>query len=464
VTQEGTGKVAISTRTSADPRNVQPVLARTVQLCLGVLRGRQPLHALLQAVGIQLLIAAINILTGVITARALGPQGRGEYTAVSTWPQLLAMLAFSGLGSAIVFRMRRFPELAGRIAGAGLVLGMGHSLLAVAVGVMLLPAFMRQYDAAVVTFAQWCLISAFANSTYMLIKQCFAGIGEFRAFNLANMRPQLLYLIALVLAVATTGITARGAVIAQFATSALAVVTTLPEFVQLARPRVVECLAEARQLMRYVGRAAMMDIVFALSTYADRLVLIPMLPAGELGYYAVAYSFSRIVQLAQPAITSIVFSHMAGRSAAAGKQVHDHAIRFLAAELAAASLLLWVLGEPLLAFAYGPEFAAANGVFRLLVLEASLGALSQLTMQLFLSRDRPGTVSAIQAVVLCFSVSALLTLVPRYGASGAALGLLAAGALRLALLYTSLRTVLKLPLPRMLLTRSDFQYLLGRLR
>ena len=59
-------------------------------------------------------------------------------------------------------------------------------------------------------------------------------------------------------------------------------------------------------------------------------------------------------------------------------------------------MLLWLAGEWLLGFAYGAEFAAAVGIFRLLVLEASLGVLAQVTMQLYLARDRPGLVSAIQ--------------------------------------------------------------------
>jgi O-antigen/teichoic acid export membrane protein len=86
------------------------------------------------------------------------------------------------------------------------------------------------------------------------------------------------------------------------------------------------------------------------------------------------------------------------------------------------------------------------------------------TIQLFLARDRPGIVSTIQVIVLCVSVGALLVLVPRYGAVGAAAGLLIAAAVRWVLLLGLVRFSLKLPLPRLYLRRDDFQYLLGRLR
>jgi O-antigen/teichoic acid export membrane protein len=419
---------------------------------------------MIQAVGTQVFIAAINILTGVITARMLGPQGRGIYTAVTTWPQLLATLAFAGLNSAVVFRMRKVPESVGRVAAGALMLGTAQCLVAIAAGFALLPMLMGKYPAATVSFARICLVSALVNSTYMLIKQSFAGIGAFKQFNLANLWPQLLYLIALLAMLPFGPATANATILALLGTGALAVFTTLPKFLRLVRPQLRGSRAELRQIAAFSTRAAAMDVVFALASNADRLVLIPLLPPGELGFYTVAFSFSRAIQLAQPAIASVVFSHMAGQSASGGQQLHDHAFRFLLAALVAGTGVLWLVGAPLLVFTYGPEFAAANAIFRLLLVEASLGALSQVTIQLFLARDRPGIVSTIQVIVLCVSVGALLVLVPLYGGIGAAAGLLVAAAVRWVLLLGLVRFSLKLPLPRLYLRRDDFQYLLGRLR
>jgi O-antigen/teichoic acid export membrane protein len=435
-----------------------------LRLGANVLQGKRPVFAMIQAVGTQAFIGVINILTGVITARMLGPEGRGIYTAVTTWPQLLATLAFAGLNSAVVFRMRKAPESVGRVAAGALLLGSAQCLVAIAAGFMLLPFFMGHYSAATVGFARLCLVSALVNSTYMLVKQSFAGIGAFKQFNLANLWPQLLYLVALLVMLPFGPVTPIATIVALLGTGALAVITTLPRFVRLVRPRLRGSLAEVRKVASFSTRAAAMDVVFALASNADRLVLIPLLPPGELGFYTVAFSFSRAIQLAQPAIASVVFSHMAGQSAKGGQQLHDHALRFLLAALVCGCVVLWLAGGPLLALTYGPEFAAANVVFRLLLVEAALGVLSQVTMQLFLARDRPGIVSTVQVIVLCVSVGALLVLVPRYGSRGAAAGLLLAGMVRWGLLLGLVRFALKLPPPRLFLRREDFQYLLGRLR
>ncbi len=132
----------------------QRLLALAKRMVASVIRGDRPAFALLQSVGMQVLIAAITMGTGIITARVLGPEGRGVFAAVTTWPQLLATLAVSGLNSAVVVRMRRHPESAGAISAAGLLLSVMTSLLAIGVGVALMPVLMKSYGPSQIFFAQ----------------------------------------------------------------------------------------------------------------------------------------------------------------------------------------------------------------------------------------------------------------------------------------------------------------------
>jgi enterobacterial common antigen flippase len=102
-------------------------------LKMRLLQADRPLFALFQSVGTQALITIINVLTGVMTARMLGADGRGIYTAVSTWPQLFATLAVAGLNSAVVYRLRKSPERRAGITGAALVLCLASALICAAV-------------------------------------------------------------------------------------------------------------------------------------------------------------------------------------------------------------------------------------------------------------------------------------------------------------------------------------------
>lgn len=437
---------------------------RLRQLASSVVRGDRPLFAMFQTMGTQGLILCANLGTGIIMARLLGPQGRGEFSAMSIWPQLLAMLATAGLNGAIVFRMRRNTAESGAVVGAALLVGCAFAMITAAAGVFVIPRLLAQYTAPVILFAQLCLVAVLVNSVSLLIKQSYTGAGQYGRSNFTNLLPQVLHLLILIGFWGFGTLTAQTAVLALLGAGFVGLLLVLPDFVRRIRPRLRGAWRELPALLSFSGRGSLNDVVFTAAFFLDRLVLIPLLSPAQLGLYAVAFSFSRIIQLAQTAVMSVFFSHLSGLDPQQGKHLHDHALRYLLTGMFVACVVLWLTGEWLLTFAFGADFAVANAIFRLLVIEAALSVLSQVSVQLFLAHDRPGVVSTLQVATLVLSLSCLLILVPRYGAIGAAAALLIAGVVRWLALIVAIRQVLGLSLPRLLLNREDLRYMSGKLR
>ena len=342
--------------------------------------------------------------------------------------------------------------------------GTANALVFIGIGVLLLPVFMARYPADVVLFAQACLVTVVLNSTQIVIRQSFAGTGQYWYCNLMHLLPQLFHLLVLVAVVMFDAVTWRAAAIALFSGSGLAVLAMLSPFVRTVGPRLRAAFQELRELAAFSARAAPSGLVATLSLYSDRLVLVPFLPARDLGFYAVAYSFSRVIQFVQPALQSIFLSHMSSQSPHQAEAAHGLAVRFMLVVLTAGCILLSLLGERLLGLFYGAEFAAAIAIFRWLVLEASLNVLAQISVQLYLSRERPGFASVLQTAMLAVSLGALVILVPRHGALGAAVALALTGALRWLALLFALRPVLGVRVPRLWLDRADLRAFAHRIR
>jgi len=57
-----------------------------------------------------LAIAVLSIVTGVVSARLLGPHGRGELAAIQTTPGFLASLAMLGMPEALTYFSAQEPE------------------------------------------------------------------------------------------------------------------------------------------------------------------------------------------------------------------------------------------------------------------------------------------------------------------------------------------------------------------
>ena len=435
---------------------------RLVSLGRGVLAGRSPMLAAVQSVGTEVVVLALNVLTGVITARLLGPEGRGVFAAVTLWQALLATIAVSGLGSAVIYHSRRPGLDAGAVAAAAALAALASSAVAVLVAALAIPPMMAGYPGWATAAALACLAVVPFNALNMIFRQSLAARGAYRLFNLASVVSPALFLLTLAAAALGPGLTPALAVAALALTAALATSWLALVWRRVARPRLEGARRAWGRMTGYVWRSAGADLVIALSSSVDRLVLIPLVSGEALGLYVVAYSFSRLLLVLRPAIDVVVFPSMADRAPEEMKILHDRAFRIALMILAVALAALLALDRLLLGLLYGEAFAQAAPLFRILAVEAALVLLGGITMRYALARGLPTLASAVQMGGLAASVGLMLWLVPRHGVEGAALSVAAAAALRLAALVAAL-AARGHGLPRVIPGPADLRFVLDRL-
>src|SRR5215472_12860634 len=87
----------------------------------------------------------LNVVSGVVIARSLGPAGRGELAAVLLWPALLAYLSGLGGADAITYLASRQPDRARDIGATGFVLALLQGAAVVGAGYVVLPAVLGHY-------------------------------------------------------------------------------------------------------------------------------------------------------------------------------------------------------------------------------------------------------------------------------------------------------------------------------
>lgn len=428
-----------------------------------VLIARKPAYAALQSVGSEAIVLGLNFLTGIVTARLLGPEGRGMLGAITIWQLLLALVATSGLQTAVVYRLRRNPELAGDIAAAAFVLAFASSTVVIAAGYLILPAFLRQYPPWATPVAQFCLLVVYANSVHVIFKQVFSGLGRFTTYNLASILPPTVYLVILGAAAALQGgaLSTQAAAVALAIASPLVVALLVPACWRAAAPRWRRLRTTVGDLGSYTMRAAGSDLVTALA-FLDRIILLPLVPAAAFGLYIVAYSFSRIILVVQPAINSVFFSNLAERTPAEAKILHDRVFRLALLGLGSGAAVLSFFDQALLSLVFGPEFAAAAPLFVILSVEAVASVLVNINLFLFMAIGRPSLATVCQVLGLSAAIVAMLALIPSFGAYGAAIGLLLAALLKLVILFIAMaRSDIGAPslLPRL----DDFRFLAGKL-
>lgn len=424
------------------------------------MRTPSAFKAVIRTFGAQVLVLALNLGTGMLTARLLGPDGRGIYSAVVTWPLLLAQLSVSGLQSAVVVHAARD---ASATSGAASLLAVTLSVLIAGAGALVLPLLMGHYEPSAVTLGLIYLAVAPVQALHIIMKQGLSGVGAFGPLNLVNVLTPAVGAAALLSAAALGPLTPESAVIAAAVATVATVLLTARPWWSWVRPAFRDLRGSWARMRGFVGRAFAADLVVALAGSVDRIILIPLVSEAALGLYVVAYSFSRVILVLSPVIGSVVFSRMASHEPVARKILHDRAFRFVLAAIAVMMAGLWLFDRWLLTTFYGREFGDATVLFRVLALEAGCVLLLDITMKYLLSSGRPAAASLLQVVGLALSTALILSLTSAFGVLGAAAGAAAAAALKLAAAMALLRSRGE-TLPGILLRRDDLAYLRSRLR
>lgn len=424
-----------------------------------ILQGRGGTAATLQTVLARLLILAINLCTGVITSRALGPYGRGEYNAISMWPQFLAYLMVLGVPAALRYHLKRHPEQQSEIFTAAFLLSTALSAVAMLVGIIFMPQFLQQYSKEVIRFAQWYMLMA----PVVLLSETFAATlearEEFTFANQARYLPPLITLALLIILVLTKQMS-------PFTTALAYAVPGLPIFFWMLkylwhhlRPRWHGLKAAYRWLISYGLRAGGIDLLGTLSERVDQVLVVGLLPPTSMGLYTLALSVSRMLNLFHGSTITVLLPKIAARPVEEVVTQTGKAVRVSTAFTILAAIAVMLSVPFFMQLLYGSEYLAAVTVFRILTIEVVLSGTIWVLAQAFMALGRPGTLTLMQGLGLGLTVPFMLLLIPKYGLEGAGLALLGSTTIRLIFVLMCFPLILNVRPPSLIINREDWDFL-----
>ena len=419
-----------------------------------VAEGRSGAGATLQTLAVRVVVIGVNVATGVLTARALGAVGRGEFVAIGMGSAFFGGILALGVPTSVIYNFRRYPADRPQLLGAALGLGAGLGVVAAVLGAVVLPWWLRDYSPGVRLAAQLVMLHAPVVVLEPICNAALEASGRFRVSNWARLSTPLTTLVLLAVMTATGTMTPARAVIA-YIVGTWPLAWMIARLWRMYRPRFDRLKASARRLARYATRSAGIDVLGTFSTQIDQVLVVGVLAPALVGAYAVALSASRILLVVQSSVVTVLFPAVASSSQAEVLAAVGRSARYvLAATLlmggalfAASPLLLWLL--------YGAEFMSATAVLRVLVVEVAARSVVAVLAQSFMALDRPGWVAAFQGMGVALSVPLMLLLVPAYGLLGAGLALLLSTLVRLVFVLASYPLVLGVRPPPLLLTPSD---------
>ncbi|GAK46170.1 polysaccharide biosynthesis protein [Tepidicaulis marinus] len=378
------------------------------------------LHSLdreaMMTVAARFAVMLAGIVTSIVTARLLGPEGRGLYFYAVTLAGFVTQFGNLGFPSANTYIVARERDKLRALTINSLWL----SGLVFAAGAGILVSVAGQLDVPIAVLLLAAALGA-SNLLFMLMSNLLVGLQRIAQFNIFQIGYNLLVLVA-ILCVALMFET-----VAAFLTGSLiaTVIAALLAFAVLARGFDLQLhfdVSVLRPAVRYSLRAFIVTLLGFIVLRGNVLILGHFADGDELGYYSVAAQLADVVAILPISFALVVFPRLVrqdvGRYEATWRQAKLVAvIMLLVCGIAALLASLFVR------IAFGEAFMPAVPIFYVMLPGMFFLGMSTMLAQFLGAVGLPKKIIAVWLVTtLClFAVAGLL--VPTHQGIGAAAAL-----------------------------------------
>jgi O-antigen/teichoic acid export membrane protein len=418
-------------------------LRRTARLIVATLRSRRSLSRALMinlagGVGIQLTL----LVSGVVLARALGPENRGNMALLTLVNAIAWQLGGLGIPFALTYATARAPNAARRtldsLRGAIALQAVAAAIVA---GVVL--ALLTASRPGYVRFGAAMTVAAIVPTVY---QRCGLGVLQglrlFVSFNVLRAVPSALF------AVIAAGLWISGdrSFLPYAAAWALSQAVFAPLTMRTARRAADRTElgtgeAPSKAALLKFGRKSLFGGAPPVEGYRlDQSVVALFLAPAALGYYVAALAFTNL-----PRFIAQSFS-LVSTPVVAGRLTHRAATRtmwrffWLAIPFyMSIVIVLWLSAPLLVRVFFGSAFAQAGGLSRILLVATALFCARRVLADAARGAGYPGIGSIAELVAFLSVLPLFATFVPIWGLDGVAYALVVSSTIALSILVISLR-------------------------
>lgn len=364
-------------------------------------------------------LLVVSVGSGIVLARGLGPEGRGEVTVAMLWPALIVGVGALGIPGSVAYYTARDKTRPSRVLATALTIAIPLTLALVLVGWFVLPLILHGKSPQVLSQTRFYLWYVplfplvFYAQSYL---QGRLAMGWFNASALCN---SVVWTVLLAALWASHHLTVHAALAAALAGWAVCAGLSLTGAFTRRGTSWKPDPALVRPLVWFGVRKQVGNIAsVVVQQRLDLLLLSVFVSTGALGTYAVAGSAAAVAATLPAAATNVIYPVFARQT---GATLPFAMSRFLLA----AGLFTLVTGPILVLvipfavpYVYGPAFQAARPLAALLVLGYLVRGWNSMLTAAISGSGRPFTASIGQAVEVVALAALLAVLVPRLGLTG----------------------------------------------
>jgi O-antigen/teichoic acid export membrane protein len=339
-------------------------------------------------VGTGFAIQALTFLIGILTARLLGPEGRGLLAGAILWPSIFAAVATLGTHQMLSLRAAEPGVDRNDLVSRGVALALLLSVLGIAVGWLLLPLLLPDNEEEILTLGRLFLLFIPLNILVSQFQAIDLGGRSIRRLNLTRLTLSPVHLFFVCALWALTWTEVLHFVMALLIANAITLAWRWSkESASSVRPRfdvrwMRAMICDSRQFF-------LTNVGYLLQTQLDRIFILWMLPVENLGVYVVALGCAGAHLTVTRSLGLVVFARGAGMTLQAAMDDFARLFRHAVVMSVALSVIVVALLPFAVPLLFGSAFGTAVLPAMILVLGNLFGSLASLTDDALRAQAKP---------------------------------------------------------------------------
>lgn len=362
-------------------------------------------------------VQGLGLITGLITARVLGPVGRGDLALAMLLPSILAFIGDLGIDRAAAYFSARPQGIDRTFNATVLVLGLGLGAISAALAAIIGSIVLGREHPGLVLPTVTAAIIVLLSIESRLGQALLQGSLRMRRLAVARISEPSAYFVGLTTLLAASHLTVWTAVAARLAAQIPIIAIAWAPFLSSvgAKPNP----ATASGLIRFGLGTLPLKLSPADVFQVDQWVVGLTLGPKELGYYVVALSMLAPTRLIPFVISTVLLPSVAARRELPLKTIIAGGLLLSAGTAVALVVTLDVLIGGL----FGHSYAAAVRPAQILAVGSVAMCGRELMVATAIGSGHPRTAGGAEIVSAIVLVIGVLTLPRVAGLSGAALAM-----------------------------------------
>lgn len=366
-------------------------------------------------------LGAVSVAS-LIVARLGGAAVLGDYTLLRVLPWLVGVVASCGLPVASSYFLgtqdadRSLRPTLTLLAGAGALVGSVAWLIAV-------PTLHSVFFTGV---SDWVLalvaVTVVTQLWTVWAKACCQGSADLTGANMIIVCEELTFLPAYGAALLAGARGIDAVVLGMVGGGVMAAVIAAARLVRIGwlRDWASPSARLARGVLGFGARGQLGNLLWLINLRLDFLLLDVIAGPATLGIYAVASKFAELMRLPATAVNYVLYPRFARESPAAAAAEARRLLRRAALLTSAAAPVLAAASVVAIPLLFGSAFRSAVLPACLLLIGLSVEGAAAVGSAYLWGTGRPGANSIAMGLGVVLTVALDVLLIPRFGASGAA--------------------------------------------